>query len=288
MLLQPQLSMFSQVHKPPKAEEVSPFAHDKTTDLIKKFFIYKMMGSNLFINYSLAGVHLSYKLFGTKFTNALIESTSGAIFTGGVSLQSVKKVQQFFRERQTGTIACYVVEGLCDVDNRTLDNFCKFTIRAIQQMAGEHESHFALKLTAYASMCLMEKLSCAQEQFALKILEVKYDALDKSVLSREALIANLAKHGIKDYSQSDLDRLVKQVSDKDGNMLNINRYIGGHVCSMYGEPNSLLNQIMVRLGGLTSQDISDTKLFIDRIKRISDEAAAKNCKLYVDAEQTYI
>lgn len=89
------------------------------------------MGSNIFINYSLAGVHLAYRLFGVRLTNALIENTGGAIFTGGVNLQDLKRIQNRFKERKTGTIACYVVEGLRQVDNKTLDSFCNFTIRSI-------------------------------------------------------------------------------------------------------------------------------------------------------------
>jgi hypothetical protein len=71
---------------PPPQQDISPFAHDKTLSLVKKFMIYKMMGSNLFINYALAGVHLMYRLFGIRFTNYLIEQTGGAVFTGGSNL----------------------------------------------------------------------------------------------------------------------------------------------------------------------------------------------------------
>ena len=45
-----------------------------------------MMGSNLFINYSLLGMRLSYKLLGVKLTNLAVEKTCGSIFTGGVTL----------------------------------------------------------------------------------------------------------------------------------------------------------------------------------------------------------
>lgn len=69
-----------------KLDVSTVFAQDSTFELIKKFFIYKAMGSNLFINYSLSGVHLSYKLFGISLTNFLIEKTAGSIFTGGVDL----------------------------------------------------------------------------------------------------------------------------------------------------------------------------------------------------------
>jgi hypothetical protein len=54
--------------------------------LIKKFFIYKLMASNVFINYSLGGMQLLYKVTGKRVTNFLIETSAGSIFTGGVSL----------------------------------------------------------------------------------------------------------------------------------------------------------------------------------------------------------
>ena len=57
--------------------------------LLKKFFIYKMMSSNLFINYSLVSMNFSYKLFGVRLTNSVIERTAGSIFTGGVTLEDL-------------------------------------------------------------------------------------------------------------------------------------------------------------------------------------------------------
>ena len=71
-------------HAPVKAN--SPFRHDSTLLLLKKFLIYKMMSSNFFINYSLLGMSFSYRLFGVKLTNTIIERTAGSIFTGGVTL----------------------------------------------------------------------------------------------------------------------------------------------------------------------------------------------------------
>lgn len=47
------------------------------------------MSSNFFIDYSLLGMNLSYKMFGVKFTNMVIEKTCGSIFTGGVTLEDL-------------------------------------------------------------------------------------------------------------------------------------------------------------------------------------------------------
>lgn len=41
----------------------------------------------------------------------------------------------------------------------------------------------------------------AQDRFVQDILEVKYDAANDSVLSKEQLRANLAKYGITDFSK---------------------------------------------------------------------------------------
>ena len=59
--------------------------------LIKKFLIYKMMGSNMFINHSLRAMKLFYKIMGVRLTNLAIEKTASSIFTGGVSLDDLIK-----------------------------------------------------------------------------------------------------------------------------------------------------------------------------------------------------
>ena len=53
--------------------------------------IYKMMGSNVFINYSLMGINVSYKVFGKTLTNFAIESTAASLFTGGVTVADLNK-----------------------------------------------------------------------------------------------------------------------------------------------------------------------------------------------------
>ena len=73
----------------PNEEIKNPLRFDSTLGLMKKFLIYKMMGSDIFINYSLLGMRFSYKLLGTRLTNLAIEQTCGSIFTGGVTLDDL-------------------------------------------------------------------------------------------------------------------------------------------------------------------------------------------------------
>ena len=99
-------------HEQAELESPSPFAADSTFTLVKKLAIYKLMGSNLFIDYSLMGVGAAYKVFGTRLTNFAIEKTCGSVFTGGVDLQDLSVAEKELRERGIGTVGCYVVEGV--------------------------------------------------------------------------------------------------------------------------------------------------------------------------------
>ena len=56
---------------------IAIFAKDSTGLLIKKFMVYKLMSSNLFINYALKGMQVCYKIFGVRPTNFLINKTVG-------------------------------------------------------------------------------------------------------------------------------------------------------------------------------------------------------------------
>ena len=89
--------------------------------------IYKMMSSNFFINYSLVGMNFSYRLFGVRLTNTVIERTAGSIFTGGVTLKDLGNDIALLESRGVGGIGCYVVEGLRKVENQKLDNFLDFS-----------------------------------------------------------------------------------------------------------------------------------------------------------------
>ena len=152
-------------------EGSSVFAQDSTMTLCKKLLIYKMMGSNLFINYSLMGINVAYKVFGTRLTNMVIENTAASVFTGGVTVDDLNVSTVENAKRGFGTIGCYVVEGVRDAENASLDQFLDFSVESVRAITeGGKEGHFALKLTAYISTDVMEKISEAQERFVKDVL----------------------------------------------------------------------------------------------------------------------
>jgi hypothetical protein len=67
----------------------SILANDSTLLLMKKFMVYKLMGSNLFINYSLGAMKVCYRAFGIKLTNFAINNSVASIFTSGETIKSL-------------------------------------------------------------------------------------------------------------------------------------------------------------------------------------------------------
>ncbi len=167
-------------------ESKSYFADDSTFTLCKKLAIYKMMGSNLFINYSLMGINAAYKVFGTRLTNFAIENTAASVFTGGVTVADLNANAVELKQRGIGSVGCYVVEGVRNAPNQALDEFLDFSVKSVKEITQSGEQgHFALKLTAYISSELMEKLNTAQHRFVHEVLQVCFDAEDTTVLSSD-------------------------------------------------------------------------------------------------------
>lgn len=115
-----------------------------------------MMSSNFFINYSLAGMSLAYRLIGTRLTNTLIERTAASIFTGGVTIDDLLRDMDLNEKRKIGSISMMVVEGLTNASESTLDHFYNISRDTVTKMTeGRSEAHFAVKLTAFVSLEVM-------------------------------------------------------------------------------------------------------------------------------------
>lgn len=99
--------------------------------MIKKYLVYKLMGSNLFINYSLGLMNLCYKIFGVRITNFAINKTVGSLFTSGESIQSLIKDIASFEKNNIYGIANYVVEGLAVMDDEFVQKVYDHLIESI-------------------------------------------------------------------------------------------------------------------------------------------------------------
>ena len=272
-----------------QSQDKNPFKYDTTFGLVKKMFIYKMMASNLFINHSLTAMSMSYRMFGIRLTNAVIENTAGSIFTGGVSVDDLVKDMDVLAERNVGSISMMVAEGLTNADEKTLDYFHQISKDTVKKMSeGRSEAHFAVKLTIFVSLEVMQKMSTAQKAFVHDILGLNYSDSHSDVLTREQLVENLANAGITEYSESDLESMIEKLTDSNGEMTALARYKNGHLFSLEAPLSPLEKLIATQIAGMESSDFQKFELFKERTMSFTEYAKERNTSLYVDAEQSFL
>lgn len=101
----------------------SIFASDKTSTLIKKYFVYKLMGSNFFINHSLGITNNCYRVLGIPVTNVAINSSVGSLFTSGETLSTLMQDIAQQEAKNIGSLAGCAVEGLAEMNEDKILEF---------------------------------------------------------------------------------------------------------------------------------------------------------------------
>lgn len=120
------------------------------------------MSSTLFINYAMSGMSLSYRLFGRKLTNLLINKTAGEVFTSGETIPSLLDDMGRLENRRIKGVANYVVEGIHEMNEKTIQNVYNDLMLSIKAITnGRTEGHLAIKLTAMISTDIMTRVSNA-------------------------------------------------------------------------------------------------------------------------------
>lgn len=147
------------------------FAQDSTFMLLKKLMIYRMMSSNLFINHALTGMNVAYRVLGKTLTNFLINKTAGEVFTSGETLESLNADIAALEQRKIGGVANYVVEGLNEMHEPTIQKVYEDLIAGVKSLTdGKEEGHLAIKLTSMITTGITSRLSKAQGIFLEDIL----------------------------------------------------------------------------------------------------------------------
>jgi hypothetical protein len=141
---------------------------------MKKYFAYKLMGSNFFIDHSLKMMGLCYRILGIRPTNFCINNSVGDLFTSGETMHTLKEDVKMLRDKNIRSLVSFAVEGLHEHDEaRILDFFYK-TIETIDsQSAPDREGHCALKLTGFMDTGTLTRISTAQDIFLYDILKLE-------------------------------------------------------------------------------------------------------------------
>lgn len=138
------------------------FASDSTFMLVKKLMIYRMMSSNVFINHALTGMNIAYRVMGKRLTNFIINKTAGEVFTSGETLQSLNADIKVLEQRKIGGVANYVVEGLHEMHEPTIQKVYDDLIDGIKSLTEDNkEGHYAIKLTSMITIGITTRLSKA-------------------------------------------------------------------------------------------------------------------------------
>ena len=105
---------------------------------------------------------LSYRILGRTLTNLLINKTAGAVFTSGETLRSLAADIQALEQRQIGGVANYVVEGLHEMHEPTIQKVYEDLTEAIKILTeNSSEGHLAIKLTSMITIDVTTRLSKA-------------------------------------------------------------------------------------------------------------------------------
>ena len=206
--------------------------------LMKKLFVYKLMGSNIFINHALTGMNLSYKLMGVRLTNFIINSSVGSIFTSGDSVTTLRQDLTAIEKQNINGIANYSVEGLKEMDEVKVATFFKVMLESIVAMTeGRDEGHLAIKLTTLISMDILTRMSRAQSIFLNDIL--KYNKRDSIVM--KDISNSLIERGIT-FSQEELqslfDSLKFEHNKHKDEVTRLEVYANGHLFKLFDSPVS--------------------------------------------------
>ena len=110
------------------------FAKDSTGMLVKKYMVYKLMSSNLFINYSLGLMNIFYKILGVNLTNLCINKSVGSLFTSGESISTLVADIKALEKSNIYGIGNYVVEGLATMDDEFIQGVMNLRGRVVPLM----------------------------------------------------------------------------------------------------------------------------------------------------------
>ena len=240
----------------------SIFAQDSTTVLLKKFMVYKLMGSDLFINHALTMMNLSYRVFGIRPTNFVINQSVGSLFTAGETIETLIQDTAELQKKNIDAIGNYVVEGMAEMDLVAIEQTYQQIMDAIEASTeGKSEGHFAIKLTALISTDVMTRLNGAQAIFANDILN--HEA--RGSMDVNALSSALAEHGVK-FTHQEVEVLfeyLKFESSEDRSTISpLEAYANGHLFRLdvshtkYEEVRGLLKRVALGCGaGVSENDL---------------------------------
>lgn len=108
------------------------FQSESTVHLIKKLMVYKLMGSDVFLNHSLNLVNTSYNVLGISTTNSVVNNSVGRIFISGETINSLMEDVCNLEKRNINSLCGYAVEGMDQMDEDLILEIYNKTLESIE------------------------------------------------------------------------------------------------------------------------------------------------------------
>jgi proline dehydrogenase len=286
------ISTFS--HQP----KVSIFKDVSLIDLVKKAVVYKASQNDLVLKHGDAMTKVSYKVFGKKLTNLVIENTGGQIFTSGPTIQTLKAdSERLYTDHGIWSGGNYVLEGIEEDNVAIFDNAKDYLIESLDQFAkGRPHCHLAIKLTGLGHMQMFKTYHEAQHMLLKGMFgnySTKSEKDEWNVLSKDGVEQFLQDQNIE-YTQPELDEFMKLAKFGDSEYpadqigeVEFYENIHAHYILSDSHNTAIIKKICLK-NGLDEETRQCIQRMQDRAIEITEKACKQSTLLFIDAEQTFI
>ena len=273
------------------------FKNNSTYDLIKKSIIYKASKSDFLLSKGDRLVNTSYKIFGNRITDALIENTAGQVFTSGPTIQTlIQDAEKLYTEYGLLSAGNYVLEGIEEDNAIIFDGAKDYLVETLDKYSkGRPYCHLAIKLTGLGHMQMFRDYDKAQKML-LEDLFDKYSSESTlgewRVISRDD-IKNFLNDKKIEYTEAELDEFFSIAKFEDSEYPShqigeVEFFQNVHTLYVFSDKHN--TNLIQKINKMTLSDemIKSIQTMQNRVLEIVEKAYIQGTQLYVDAEQTYI
>jgi len=232
------------------------------------------------------------KIFGKNLMYWLLGHTVGKQFTGGNTINDVKKVCNDLTRQNFHIAVNYLAEYMPEFNNdEFFDSTCKRYVETFKLVDSTSDRNFfnAIKVSGMMDINLLRKMNQVQEDLEnlfWKVPDVKVGPKGFYV-SVDLLAEQISK--IIDLPIVDIKQFISTLKlNEDYDRLYLIEWRLHSNCYNIIKPKIRESPVYKALTKYSSQEIDDTSKFIKRLTLIIDEAKKTRSYILVDAEQSYL
>jgi len=259
----------------------SPYARRSSLDLGRQIVVSNVAKNKVFVDNAMSLINFSYKVMGQSFTNFCAESTGGAIWTAGPSIETLtKRLIQLNQDHLYG-IVDYSAENHSEyVSEEHLDASCEQNVQSISAAAIHSLNSTALKFSVICSIGHLKSLN--KRQVLIENLFWDADVEKKGVVTKEQMLAGI-KNILPDCSDEEFTEVYNVIKEEDGTISEDNWFIHCHAVTFEKQ-----FPLIERLCNFSEDEKKLTATMLKRFLRLIEHGRSKNSKMMIDAEQSYM